>query len=537
MQDRFDGTRLAALKQAFVEQRLSRRDFAKALTALGFGAAAAEVLITATMRDASASEPKRGGRLRVALTTAHAGDTLDPAAMVNDTDIARSGALYSRLIDFLPWNGGLSPALATEWESNADATEWHIRLRRDVEFHNGKTLTSADVVYTINRLRDPATASAAQAYTSDIDEIVSDGPESVVFRMKQSNADLPFLLTEYHFVMLPEGAAEFPRDAVGTGPWKLGEFEPGMYSVFERHPNYYREGLPYLDEVEIFSIPDNFSRLNALHSGEIDLMSGLEASMIEGIDDGDRVTVMSIASGAHPTYAMASNAAPFEDNNIRIALKNAFDRERYLDMAFRGYGVTAADHPIPPHDPFFCAEVPVPQADPDKVAFHLRKAGAENMTFELYTSDTVLGGSNAAVVLAELMRENGVDVSVQRVPSDGFWSAVWMQKPWVAGLWYGRPTADLILSPGYLSDAPWNEGRWKNERFDSLVHEARGTLDEALRREIYCDIQWLLHDEGPSTIPVMTNWIDAHGVQVKDLRPHPHGYIGWMYWDEVWLDG
>lgn len=524
------------IKRDFLRGKLSRRDFHAALVNAGLGAAAASTFVEASIKEANAQEPKRGGRLRVGTTESHAGETIDPAHVTGGMEIMRSGLLYGRLIDFLPEQGGLVPALATEWSSNDDATRWDFDLRKGVEFHSGKTMTATDVAYSFNRLRDPEVNSSAAEYMADIDEIKADGPDHLTITMKSPNADIPFLMSEYHFVVLQEGAKEFPKDAVGTSAWKVKEFEPGIGAVFERHPNFWKNGLPYMDEVETFGVPDNQTRLNALLSGEIDVMTSVEAKMVKAINESGKAQALSIAGGAHPTYPMRGDTPPYDNVDVRRALKAAIDRQRFVDLAFEGFAIPARDHVVPEFDPMFCADLPVPQADPDKVKYHLKQAGHENTLFELSAADVNFGGANASVVLTELMRENGVNAQVKRVPADGYWSATWMKDPWSGSSWYGRPTANMMLSIAYISGGAWNESFWSNERFDKLVVEARGVTDIAKRKEMYCEMQKLMQDDCPSIIPAFTNWLDGTANHVKGMVPHPFFFTGSMYWDEVWLD-
>jgi len=526
------------LIREFVRGKVSRRDFNAGLVSMGLSAAAASALVNSTISQANADEPKQGGYMRVAATGSHAGDTLDPAKIVSGVDIMRAGLLYNRLVDYLPGQG-LVNNLANGYESNNEATKWTIEIKDGVEFHNGKTMTAADVAYSFNRHLDPDGGSPANAYLGDVESIVADGDQHVVFNMSAPNADIPYLLSEYHFTVQPEGAdaeSYAAGEAVGTGPWQVKEFEPGIAAVFERNPNYHRTGFPYIDEIETFGIPDNTSRVNALLAGEVEMITALDPQLVTQVSESDNSAVLNQPGGAHPTYPMRSDVSPFSDNNARLAIKHAVDRERMLELAWGGLGTVGRDHPIPAHDPFFAPDVEALPRDPDKVAYYLKQAGMENQTFELHASDANFGGANASVVMAELMNESGLNATVKKVPSDGYWSAIWLTVPWCGSSWYGRPTADQMLSVAYITGAAWNESYWSNEKFDNLVFEGRKTTDFALRQEIYRDIQIIMRDEGSSITPVFTNWLDAYSTKVKNLKGHPHGFAGWMYWEDAWLD-
>ncbi|MBT5432960.1 MAG: ABC transporter substrate-binding protein, partial [Rhodospirillaceae bacterium] len=166
------------LIQEFKRGKVSRRDFQNGLLGMGLTAAAASTLIDNTISEAQAATPQAGGSLRAASTGSSAADTLDPAKIVAGIDIMRAGLLYNRLIDFLPGEG-LVGNLATNWEPNADATQWTIELLDGVEFHNGKTMTAADAAYSFNRHLDPDTGSPANAYMGDIESITADGDKYV----------------------------------------------------------------------------------------------------------------------------------------------------------------------------------------------------------------------------------------------------------------------------------------------------------------------------------------------------------------------
>jgi peptide/nickel transport system substrate-binding protein len=277
------------LIREFVRGKVSRRDFNAGLVSMGLSAAAAGALVNSTISQANADEPKTGGYMRVAATGSHAGDTLDPAKITSGVDIMRAGLLYNRLVDYLPGQG-LVNNLANGYESNNEATKWTIEIKDGVEFHNGKTMTAADVAYSFNRHLDPDTGSPANAYLGDVESIVTDGDNHIVFNLKSPNADIPYLLSEYHFTVQPEGAdteSYTTGEAVGTGPWQVKEFEPGIAAVFERNPNYHRTGFPYIDEIETFGIPDNTSRVNALLAGEVEMITALDPQLVDQVSSSD----------------------------------------------------------------------------------------------------------------------------------------------------------------------------------------------------------------------------------------------------------
>ena len=169
--------------------------------------------------------------------------------------------------------------------------------------------------------------------------------------------------------------------------------------------------------------------------------------------------------------------------------------------------------------------------------FLLKKAGHENTAFELITADNALGGSNAAIVLGELMRENGVNVQVRRVPTDGYFTTVWKKVPWCASYWSGRPTAVGAFETAYVTGAADNEAAWSSPKLDSIVAQAKAERDEKKAAALLCEAQGILSVEGASIIPCFVPWLDAYSNRVKGLKGNPRASLGAGQWQSVWLDG
>src|SRR4030095_7191612 len=188
--------------------------------------------IAGAAMSAHAQTPKKGGRIRVAGATAAATDTLDPAKQSNQTDYSRCHMVYTGLT---PLDGSLTPqpSLAESFTTK-DAKTWVFALRKGVTFHDGKALSPADVVYSVMRHKDPATASKAKVLADQIDSAKAHGPNEVTFVLSAPNADLPVILGTSHFQIVKEGTTDF-NAGIGTGPYKLKEFKPGVRSLVGRH--------------------------------------------------------------------------------------------------------------------------------------------------------------------------------------------------------------------------------------------------------------------------------------------------------------
>ncbi len=510
---------------------VSRREF-------GAGALALATVVCGVFSShrSWADGPKKGGLFKVACDSSSAKDTLDPAKTISVIDLCRATQIYNRLVDIAP-DGTLRPALAESWEGNAAGDEWVVKLRQGVSFHNGKTLTAEDVIYTIRRVLDPETASGARVLIADIDGAALKADDSRTLRIKLTapNADLPSLLALYQLHVVPEGHTDFAKP-VGTGPFSCRSFEPGVAAVFVRNANYWKSELPYLDEIHTIGIQDPTARFNALLAGDVHAITKLDANLVQRASSLTDISVLSTPGPAHATYPMRSDAPPFDSNDVRLALKYAMDREKLLSVAYAGQGVVGYDHPVASFNPYFCPEIPLRPYDPERAKFHLKKAGQEGATFELTTSTIIQNGVEAATIYAEMASKAGINIKVTQAPADGYWSATWMKKPWAMSTWWGRPTIDSTLGVAYASDAKWNEGAWKNAKFDQILKDARAITDFDRRKQLYWEAQRILAEEGPSIIPVFMNWLDATSAKIKGIQSHPMGNLGWFQWDEAWID-
>ena len=148
--------------------------------------------------------------------------------------------------------------------------------------------------------------------------------------------------------------------------------------------------------------------------------------------------------------------------------------------------------------------------DPEKAKFYIKKAGMEDHTFNLHTAEAAFqGADDAAILYQEHAKKAGIKINVVREPDDGYWSNVWLKKPWCAVFWGGRPTEDMMFSTAYAADADWNDTYWKNPRFNELLVAARAELDEKKRRQMYVEMKSLVRDDGGVVVPMFAADLSA----------------------------
>ncbi len=504
---------------------ISRREFLARVSAIGFTAAVAPAFLPLTAR---ADTPRKGGRLRVGCTGGSTTDSLDPGLLTSNMNQWLNYVFRNSLVE-VDHNFNVVPELAVSWEASPDAATWTFELRKGVEFHNGKTFDSTDVVESINHHRKKGSKSAAKSLIKEIKDIKADGKYRVIFTLESGSADFPFTISDYHLTIFPAGTTDADwSKGVGTGPYILQNFEPGVRSMAKRNPNYWKEGLPHFDEVETLSIIDVNARTVALKTGQIDLMDRCDRKTVHFLEKTPGLNVFAVSGIMHYSLPMRCDMAPFDNNDVRLALKYAIDREEMVKKILHGYGTVGNDIPIASSQRYYAKDLPQRKYDPDKAKYYLKRAGLENHEFQLHAADAAfLGAVDAAILYKEQAAKAGIKINVVREPDDGYWSNVWLKKKWCMCYWGGRITQDMMFTTAYAAGANWNDSFWNNARFNKLLIEARGELNDEKRREMYVEMQTLVHDDGGVIVPMFAQLVFA----ASDKLAHNNEIAGNMYFD------
>ena len=324
---------LTQLEKLFWEGKISRRQFLARAAALG---ATAALLPDCLLPSLARAEPQKGGRLRVGSSGGSTTDNLDPATLPATMPQHVFVTMMNNLVELDP-DMQPEPVLAESMEPSSNASVWAFKLRKGVEFHNGKSMTSADVLDTLNYHMNEDSKSPAKSILSGIEEVKADGDHTVIFKLSEGNADFPFLLSGYRMGIFPEGTrgADFDK-GIGTGPFTLRTYRPGVRYLGTRNPNYFKSGLPHFDEVEIIGISDTNARTNALKTGEIDIMNQCDVKTYHLLSRLPGIKELNVAGAMHYTMPMRCDTPPFDNNDVRLAMKFAADRKQLLDVILRG---------------------------------------------------------------------------------------------------------------------------------------------------------------------------------------------------------
>ena len=505
-----------------VRKGISRRDFMSYMMAAGATATASGTLF-GSVSDAWAATPKRGGRIVFAGDQHGPADTLDPALYTAAIDYFRGRMFYGSLTR-LTKNLGYEPELAEEVLSNDDATEWTFKIRKGVEFHNGKTLTADDVIYTMNRHLGADSISKAASLVGMVKEWKKVNDYEVKAILDSPNADLPIALGTFHFKIIQDGVTDFST-AVGTGPYKVKEFKPGVRTIGTRFDNYWGEG-GYLDEIEHFGIGDPVARLNAFLAGDIDGMANLPPKAINQVESTAGKELWSLESSAYINIACRKDMDLSGNHDLIMAMKHLMDRQRLVKGVFKGQASLGNDQPIGPAYFDYSPDIPQRMMDPEKAKYHFEKSGIGNTTVPIVAAEVAPGAVEQCLFLQREAAKIGMNIDVQKVTTDGYWGAVWLKAPMCVVSWNMRPTANIMMTLAFKSDAAWNETYHQDPEFDKILVEVRGVTDAAKRKEMYHTLQEKIHNDNGSVIPVYRNYVDAVSSNIKGLTHVPLNNFG-----------
>ena len=493
--------------------KLDRRDFLRFAVAAGMTVPLASGLWTS---DVAAATPQKGGKFRCGVHDGNTSDTFDPGTYLSVGMIQLAHTHRSYLTEITPENG-LGPDMADSWSATPDAKTWTFELNKNATFHNGKKFTSKDAIASLNHHRGENSTSAAKALLSSVVDIKAKGDHAIVIELNQGSADLPWFMTDYHLAICPakdDGSLDW-EDMVGAGPYKIVDHKPGISTNLVRHDGWHREGA-YFDEIEMLILNDPNARQTALITGDVDAITSVDLKTMALMSRNKNIKVENVASGSAITLPMFCDHKPFDNVDVRLALKYAVNRDELVEKIMFGTATVGNDYHVSPGMPYAPTDIPQRPYDPDKAKFHLKKAGMSSLNVDLSAADSILPGAvDMCVLYSEHAKKAGININVVREANDGYWSDVWLKKPWVFVKWGARPTPDQMFTLAYKDDAAWNESHWQNERFNKLLLQAKAELDEARRAEQYREMCQIASDDGGTVIPFFANFVYARNKKVQ----------------------
>jgi len=467
---------------------------------------------------------KHGGILRFAF---YAPTNMDPAFLstIADEHIARQ---YSDHLVFIDEENmpDINRSIAKNWESNDEAMVWTFELREGITFHDGKEMTSEDVKFTYDRLRDPDIGAATVDMYSNIVDITTPDDYTVIFELEESNVDFLLDLADYHALVMDTDNPDFNTNFNGTGPFMVERYEPEDRIIFTRNPDYWMTDdednqLPYLDGMEFLFISDSSAQIEALRGGQVDYLIYLSAEFVPMLEEDENTVVYEAPSNTAWVIRMRSDQPPADDVRVRQAFKAATDRSAILKGAIDGLGVTGRDTPIGPAYGDFYLDVPEPERDVEKAKELLAEAGYEDGLEITITTQESSPVPAIATIWQEQLAEAGINAEIQLVPSDVYFGAdnMWLEVDFGITDWGSRPYPQPYLDLAYTSDAPWNETHWSDSELDELARQAGRELDHDKRIQLYHEIQEIFMERGPIIVPFFNNNLWGASADLKGVQP------------------
>jgi peptide/nickel transport system substrate-binding protein len=517
-------------------EAMGRRQFLRGIAGAGALAGAGGLLAAcgsggtskATVA-AHSSTPKRGGNLRVGLTGGSGSDTLDPHHGLTYLDTARAQALFQPLLQ-------LDASAKTEWvlaesiESvkGSTNTKFIINLRKGVTFHDGRSLTADDVIYTFRRIK---AGNKALGYSTgypganslgpvDVNGLKAVNPFTVMVPMQSPfGSFVDQLAYWYYLYIVPVGFN--PVKPNGTGAYVYKSFTPGQQSLFTRNPNYWRTDktgirLPYADTVTIIDFPDNVSLQDALVTGQIEAAGALEGPQLASLANTPGIKTVASQTGAITPFTMRVDQEPFHDVNVRQALRFIVDRQQLIDSALDGYA-TVGNDVFSPFDANF-NHANRRQADIPQAKHLLKKAGREDLHITLTTSPVATGTVAMAQVLAQQAKAAGVTIAVNNVDPGTFFSPKNYLNSTFSQDFYNYSPYLAQVAQSMLPNSPFNETHTNNPLYNQLYQAANKTTDDVRRKQIVQEMQAFDFDKGGYIIPAYIDALDAYSTRIAGYR-------------------
>ena len=541
-------TGLKKLKQQFNEGKLSRREFIRYSTLLGVSATAAYGMMgMVAPRPASAADMPKGGTVRISMRVL---EVVDPHTYSWLTDSNQGRGTHEYLTK-TGTDNVTRPYLAEKWEATEDLKTWTLNLQK-IKWHNGRDFTADDVIWNINHCLDPNTGSSVlglmkgymlEEYETgekddkgnpkkstrlwDANAIEKVDDHTVRLNLKAAQVAVPEHLFHYPFAMLdPEEGGKFGPGSNGTGPYPLVEQSVGERAVLRKRDGWWG-GESFIDELQYVDLGDDPSAtMGALASQQVhgNYAPDADITQFDVLKTLPHLTIHEALTAQTAVARIQVDRPEFQDPRVRKAFRLAVDTPRCLEIAHRNIGAPGEHHHVCPVHPDY-KKLPFMQRDVEAAKKLLAEAGHPNgIDVEIASKKAPAWELQAVQTMVEQWKDAGIRVRINVMPSAQFWD-VWDKVPFGFTSWAHRPLGFMVLALGYRSGVPWNESRFDDAEFDTLLTQAEGTLDVDERREILGQIEMIMQERGPITQPLWRGIFAAFDQRVVGYKLHPTGYI------------
>ena len=543
--------------QAFHSGQVSRREFIRFSTLLGLSAGFATACTTGTEDDELDSTlsdaqlvpdagPVQGGILRIGFTYASIGHPAQ-ISWITPANMVRQVAEY---LTYTDQNNFVHPFLLKQWRTNMGFDEWRLYLHDDVTFNDGRPLTLDDLMANFQTWLDPEIGSSMLAllkYVDGMESLSKDEDEDGQFlRVSLSSPNIGLADTLFHYpaAILPSDfGGDFESDPIGTGPFTLAVPFDGEKIIFRARPDYWRKDdsgnqLPYLDEIQYIQMPrDRYAE--ALINNEIDMVDNPGPEHWQQLNGISGIRIANVSSSQTLVLRVrVDEGPPWDSPLVRKALRKVQNRSMILNATWFGHGDLGIDaHIAPVHQAY--APQPIPEYDPAG-ARELLEEWAQETGNELPIRATIVTkNDDGEAEFARMIQADAESVGFEfdldiRDPS-GYWG-VWNEVSVGITSWTHRSLETILLPLAYTADAdgnpvPWNETRWVDAQFDSVLKQAEGTSDVTRRRELIETLISIFQERGPIGVPFFKTIWRIYRAEFFNVISHPASFD---IFTEVW---
>ncbi len=489
------------------------------------------------------AQPKYGGTLVAGMQTDPVG--LDPHITNATSTRNMLENVYDTLVMF-DSSLQIVPGLAESWEVSDDGLTWTFHLRQGVTFHDGDPLKASDVVFSINRIKDPAVASPRADDFAVVSDIQAPDDSTVVMTLSEPFSPLLSKLAASLNVIVSEDVVKANGDlqnvVVGTGPFRFVEYVPQTRLVLERNPDYWgadADGnqLPYLDGIVFQFYPDPTARTTAIQTGNADFIEYVPAADVELLRADPNVEVVGGLSANFRSIYFNVERPPFDDVNVRRAIAYAIDEQAIVDLALFGTGgVPATGTTIPASNYYGITDSPYVGRDLEAARAALAaSAYPDGFEFDLYVTSTYDFLRTPAEVIQANLADIGITANIVAedwsiyLPKalDGDFAATILGES-------GQSDPDDFLFNVFYTDNGGNLGNFSDAELDALLEQGRRVADQEERREIYRQAQERILDLVPHVFLFHSSQFEALRSDVEGFEHFPNtSYLGLR---TTWLD-
>jgi peptide/nickel transport system substrate-binding protein len=478
-------------------------------------------------------KPVAGGVLRVGAQGGSNTDTLDAHNVLTNTDFARAAQLYDPLVR-LNTQGHPENVLATSVTPNKTATEWTVKIRKGVKFHDGSTLTAKDVLYTFHRVITGEFPAAVVLGSLDLkgSKVIDDETLSVKFS-KPYSIFYEALAGRFEYLyIVPIGY--IPKKPIGTGPFKLKSFTPGRESIMVKFDEYWEQPKPYLDEVRTINVNEETAQVSALQAGQVDCIDYLTAASVATLESAGKIVSIAKTGGWTP-LCMRVDKAPFNDNRVREAMKLAVDRSSMIQSVFSGNGNIANDYFGKFTPAVEKLHLPQHEQDIEKAKSLLKAAGQSNLSVQLFTTEVAPGMEQTAEVLSTQAEAAGIKIAVVKQPTTEYFARSYLKVPFGMDWWPYQPYL-VTAGQATVTGGVFSYTKFNNPTYDKYYEEATSTLDENKQEELIQEMVKIDWSEGGNIIPYNFPIIDSWANNVHGITPSVLGQaLGNFQFQNFWM--